>query len=215
MHLNKKLNSYYDDFILEVVFFDDVCTPQGKHEEYSKLKTKEERIDFIKANTQITNIGLVYATNNSIKATVAVLGKLNFNDERIKELGIDLLPSKFSDFERLTLADTSEIRNNDLKQLFQSKIDLDKEDMEELASINIRGDVYTIKRCINKKNNKEEYYIRYTCRGTGRVYYNKLNLNNLEISEEFKAGNYESYAKAWWNLNNLGSSVEGEPIIRL
>ena len=84
--------------------------------------------------------------------------------------------------------------------------------MQLLASVNIRGDIYKILK--PQENNDKTIYIRYVCRSTGRVYYNPLNLRNLEISEEYKEDNYESYAKAWWNLNTLGSKVDGKPVIR-
>ena len=177
--LNKKINSFYDDLILEVIFYDDVCTTSGKFNEYNMLETKEERYKFIEENT--------------------------------KGSSITLLPSKFSDFKNLSLADLSEIRNNDLRQILQSKIDLDKENMIELACVNIRGDLYTIL----KSDTTNELYIRYVCRSTGRVYYNVLNVNNLALSLEFMGNDYESYARAWWNINTLGSSTDGKPVIRL
>ena len=34
--LDKKINSYYDDFSLDIVFYDDVCTPLGKYNEYKR-----------------------------------------------------------------------------------------------------------------------------------------------------------------------------------
>lgn len=215
IHLNKKINSYYDDLILHVLFYDDVCTANGKYDDYKKLVTKEEKIDFIKRNTEITHLGLVFAPRNQIKAVIGLLGNLNYNDPRVKSQNITLLPQKFADFKHLTLADTSEINNNDLKQFFQEKIDLDKEDMKELASLNIRGDIYKIYKSPEVHLGNNVLYIRYICRGTGRIYYNELNLNNLKISKEFKENDYESYAKSWWDLNTLGSSITGKPVTRL
>lgn len=208
--LDKKINSYYDDFSLDIVFYDDVCTPLGKYNEYKELTSKEERLNFLKNNIEITHFGLVYAPQKQVRAIIGVMGNLNTNDPRIKESGITLLPQKFSDFENLTLKDTFKIDNNDLKQFIQTKIDLDKENMELLASINIRGDVYKILK--PSEEQKNTFYIRYVCRSTGRVYYNPLNLRNLEISSYFKKDDYESYAKAWWNLAHLGSKVEGEAV---
>ena len=46
------------------------------------------------------------------------------------------------------------------------------------------------------------------------VYYNRLNLSNLGISKYFNEDDYDSYAKAWWNLNTLGEDPDGEPVIR-
>lgn len=211
--LDKKINSYYDDLTLLVNFYDDVCTPNGKYEEFLKLKTQSERRDFIKENTEITHMGLLYYKEGRLIAVIGVLGNLNSSEPRVTSSGVVLLPHKFSDFENLTLADTSEItENNDLKQYIQTKIDLDKEDMEELSSMVIRGDRYSIHK--PNKDAKEDLYIRYTCRSTGRVYYNKLNLRNLSISSEFKENDYDSYCRAWWNLNTLGGKVDGKPVIR-
>ena len=210
--LDKKINSYYDDFSVDIVFYDDVCTPLGKYKKYEKLTTKEDRVKFLKDNTEITHIGLVYAPQKQVRAIISVMGKLNFSDPRIQESGITLLDQKFSNFENLTLKDTTEINNNDLKQFIQTKIDLDKENMELLASVNIRGDIYKILKPQGSKD--KTIYIRYVCRSTGRVYYNPLNLRNLEISKEYIKDDYESYAKAWWNLNTLGSEVNGKPVIR-
>lgn len=210
--LDKIINSFYDDLCLEVVFYDDVCTLNSKFNDYKKLNSAEERRNFIKTNTEITHISLIYLKENQIKAVIAVKGGLNTEDPRVMDCGITLLPKKFSNFNDLTLADTSEIEKNDLKQFIQTKIDLDKENMEELASVLIRGDLYKIFKAPKQKNDRDELYIRYTCRSTGRVYFNKLNLRNLKISKYFKENDFESYCKSWWNLTHLGSTVEGDCI---
>ena len=57
-----------------------------------------------------------------------------------------------------------------LNKFIQSKIDLDKENMKNYPLKIIRGDsiVFTNLKLI--KTGKIDLYIRYTCRGTGRVY---------------------------------------------
>ncbi len=214
--LDKKINSYYDDFTLEVVFYDDVCTLNGKFEEYSKLKNEDERREFILRNTEITHMGLLYLSEERLISIIALMGSLNTSDPRVLESGVILLPQIFSDFNKLTLKDTNSIdTNNDLKQFIQSKIDLDKENMRELSSQVIRGDRYSIHQSHPDENGKVDLYIRYTCRGTGRVYYNMLNLNNLRLSSYFDEYNYDSYSRAWWDLNTLGGNPENEkPVIR-
>ena len=99
-------------------------------------------------------MGLAYVKDGTLRALIALKGLLNTKDARVRESGITLFPQKFSDFENLRLSDTSEINNNDLKQLIQSKIDLDKEDMQKLSSILIRGDRYEIYR-----SNDDELFI--------------------------------------------------------
>lgn len=213
--LDKKINSYYDDFVLEVVFYDDVCTLNGKFEEYKKLHTEKERREFIIANTEITHMGLLYINNNRLISIIYLMGKSNSSDPRVKETGTVLLPQGFSDFDKLTLKDISIIKNNDLKQFLQSKIDLDKENMKELSSEIIRGDRYSIHQAQPDSHGIADLYIRYTCRGTGRVYYNLLNLSNLKLSSFFKENDYSSYSKAWWDLNTLGGDPEHKkPVIR-
>lgn len=212
--LDKQINSYYDDFTLEVVFYDDVCTLNSKFEEFKALKTEKERRAFLEENTEITHMGLLYLNNNRLISIIALKGALNTSDSRVAESGVILLPQKFSAFNSLTLKDTSSIENNDLKQFIQSKIDLDKENMEELSSIVIRGDRYSIYRS-RQDNGRIDLYIRYTCRGTGRVYYNMLNLRNLQLSSYFKEGDFDTYSKAWWDLNTLGGNPDNEkPVIR-
>lgn len=210
--LDKIINSYYDDLTLEVVYYDDVSTLNGKFEEYKELNTKEDRLKFIKAHTEITHLGLAVIREGSHKATIGLLGELNLGDPRLSVLSYEVLPHKFSDFTTLTLKDTNEIENNDLKQFIQSKIDLDKEDLKKLSSQMVRGDLYEI---YQDPENTDDYYIRYICRSTGRVYYNPLNLRNLKLSDYYKEENIDTWALAWWNLNTLGEKPEGEPIVRL
>ena len=214
--LDKKINSYYDDLILEVAFYDDIAVPKGQYETYKTLETQEARRNFIKENTEITHLGLVVLnkSRNQDVATIQVLGDLNKDDDRVKQSQLILLDSKFADFNTLTLADTMEIsQNNDLRQLLQSKIDLDKENMELLADLDIRGSNYKLFK--NSTTNKEgsyfssrqkDMFIRYVCPSTGRVYYNPINTEFLAYSEYFKEGDYNSYLEAWWNVCHVGAN---------
>lgn len=208
--LNKKINSYYDDFVLEVLFYDDVCTLNSKFSLYEQLQTDEERKEFLKQNTEITHMALGWIPNNTLKALILLKGDFNNSSKPIIEgMAVTLLPKEFSDFKNLTLKDTSEIYNNDLRQFIQSKIDMDKENMMLMSDQIIRGDEYKILMSPVDST----LYIRYVCRSTGRVYYNELNLENLRLSKYYEDYDYDSYAKAWWNLTHLGSKVEGKPII--
>ena len=216
--LDKKINSFYDNFVLEVVFYDDVCTLKGKYEDYKKLTSFEERIDFIKKNTEITHMGLAYFVDGKHKATIGLYGNLNFDDPRVTESDITLLPIKFSDLSNLTLRDTNEIKNNDLKQFIQSLIDLDREEVLKVVADKFVGhDNYKILIDTSASNSREAFYIRYVCPSTGRPYFNLLNLENLRLSEYFDKENnenYESYIDAWWSLNNLGANPYGKAMIR-
>jgi hypothetical protein len=213
--LDKKINSFYDDLTLQVVFYDDVTTLNGKFDIYEKLQSKEEREEFLMQNTEITNMGLALISNpsNNLISIIALKGLLNTSDPRVQASGAIMLPSQFSDFNKVTLQMISNIdtNNNDFKQWLQSKIDLDKEDLIELSSTIIRGDVYKI--YTNKFSTT--FYIRYVCRSTGRVYYNELSLENLRISKYFNIKDYDTYSIAWWNLNTLGGDPYKEkPVIR-
>ena len=218
--LDKKINSFYDDLILEVVFYDDIAVPKGKYSEYKALSTQEDRRNFIKAHTEITHLGLVVLNNqrNQDIATIQLLGDLNTEDERVKQSQIILLDSRFADFNSLTLADTMSItQNNDLRQILQAKIDLDKENMEVLADLDIRGSNYKLLK--SSVTNTDEYrssrskdlFIRYVCPSTERVYYNPINTQFLTYSEYFKEGDYDSYLYAWWNVCHVGANpMEGK-----
>ena len=209
--LDKLINSYYDDFVLEVAFYDDIAVSKGKFKEYKKLKTAEERKQFIVDNTEITHMGLAFFSGEEHRATVELLGKINTESEEAKDLGITLLDSRYSDFDTLTLKDTMEISNNDLSQLFQSKIDLDKENMTVLADKMVGYDNYKI---LKPKDSDETYFIRYICPSTGRVYFNELNISNLGLSQYFKASDYDSYIYSWWSINNLGADPFGKAMWR-
>ena len=223
--LDKRINSFYDDLILEVLFYDDVAVVNGKYNDYKKLKTFEERRKFIKENTLITHMGFAYVRNRNQVATISILGKLNYDCPKVKNNELTLLESKFSDFKNLRLADTNEIKNNDLKQFIQSKLDLDKETcMKKLADKFVGNDNYQILQDTQNPvepnnswgwgNQMSDLYIRYICPSTGRVYFNNLNLNNLKLSKYFKEGKYETYIDAWWSINNLGADPSQKAMVR-
>ena len=224
--LDKKINSFYDDLVLEVLFYDNIAVLEGNYESYKLCRTTEERIDFIKKNTEVTHIGLSYFRSGKHVFTAALLGKLNLNSQRVINEDLILLDSRYSDFKNLKLSDTNELSNNDIKQFFQSKIDLDKEAcMKKLAEKFVGNDNYQILRDTSSKENHtvnrswwgsslSDLYIRYVCPSTGRVYFNNLNIGNLKISKYFEEGNYETYIDAWWSINNLGADPNQKAMIR-
>ena len=220
--LNKKINSYYDDFVLEVLFYDDVCTPKGKYSEYKTMDTLEERNAFLRQNLSITHMGLALLRKEQtdLLACIGLLGKQNPRDPKVLEGHITLLPHKFSDFNNLHLSDLNEIKNNDLRQILQDRIDLDKENMELIAAETIRGSEYRLLKYSNRNHKdyyieqpKEELYIRYVCDSTGRVYYNLLDIENLKISKYFKSSEPKTYLESWWNITHLGASIDGKPVV--
>ena len=213
--LNKLINSFYDDLSLEVLFYDDVCTPGGLFHKYENLKSFEERKAFIKKHTEITHMALLF---NSPRTTVPVAITVIKGEMRSKNTynGIYILGKEFGDFKNLSLYDIDKVANNDLKQMLQSKIDLDKEGMDLLYSENIRGDEYWLyKRRVftGVGSNSTDYYVRYICSSTGRVYFNKLILQNLALSEYYSGRDFRTYLRAWWSLTHLGASVDGNAVI--
>lgn len=205
--LDKRINSFYDDLVLQVGFYDDIAVAKGKYNDYKKLETAEEREDFIKKNTEITHLSFVILSGDREYpvALIAIKGALDDTDPRVSSNNTALLPKKFSDFNKVTLEDTVKCtNNNDLRQLLQSKIDLDKANMEVLASMDIRGNDYTLLRSSAKQGNY--MFIRYVCPSTERVYYNEINKQFLAYSSFFEEGNYESYLEAWWNVCHVGAN---------
>ena len=67
---------------IEYLFYDDLGVNKGKYEEYKVLEPSK-RYDFIKANTEVTHIGLVFNGN----IFIAVKGELNV--ETKGELGFE------------------------------------------------------------------------------------------------------------------------------
>ena len=204
--LNKLINSYYDDLWLEVLFYDDVCTPAGQFEKYMKLPVTEKE-QFLRENTSITHMAFKF-----FKSDISIVIKGECNAD-----GRNVFPAEYGDFANLNLSMLNSLYNNDLRQKLQEKIDLDKENLTFLARLKIRGDVYEL-YCYNKLDvsryySGAQYYIRYVCCSTGRVYYNALNINNLSVSEYFDPRNYESYLMAWWNITHVGAKIEGNAVI--
>ena len=217
--LNKLINSFYDDLFLEVLFYDDTCTPNGLFGEFIKLRTASERKEFLRKHIIITHMGLALLDSQKNPISITVIE--GDSSDEVEGGNILILPPKYGDFANLKLADTMSITNNDIKQFLQTKVDMDKEDMTFLAEEQIRGDNYKlykyehydINRFSSKKEKRTDFYIRYVCASTGRVYYNNLVLNNLALSSYFNQKDYPSYLKAWWSITHLGASVDGNPVI--
>lgn len=205
--LAKKINGLYDDFNALVLFYDNLTT----EEIVSKLEnaeTLEEKRKIVKENIEITHIVLVKSDNSRVG--IALTGKLDDVYSDVENDSAQILPPKFSDFTKLTLSDSESIKNNDLAQVVQERIDMDKEDLILEAALTIKGEKYEI----FKSPHTDKEYIRYVCPSTQRVYYNVLNFNYLEESEYFKVGDPESYILAWYSISNLFIELTEEEISR-
>lgn len=165
----------------------------------------EERRKFVEDNIEFTHCLLGGATNPNYG--IGVYGDLDPTLSSFVEGEQMALPNGYCDFDKVTLADTLKIKNNDLLQMVQNKIDLDRENLEVVANQDIRGDNYQIKKLpeqINVNGNRYIYLIRYVCPSTGRVYHNPINEQMLTQSKYFKRGDMSTYIPAWWHINNGG-----------
>ena len=205
--LNKELNGLYDDFNAIVLFYDNLTND----EIITKLEnapTLEEKKQIVKDNTEITHILLALGDNS--RASIALMGKLDEVYSDITNDSAQVLPAKYSDFGAITLQDCENIKNNDLAQIVQERIDMDKENLVLEAELIIKGEEYKIFK--SPYTNKE--YIRYVCPSTQRVYYNVLNFEYLKESKYFEEGNAESYILAWYSIANLFIELTEEEIAR-
>lgn len=171
---------------------------------FEGLASDEEKIEFVKNNVEFTHCMLGGAT--SPNWGIAVYGELDptfcqFDDKQ------QALTEEYCDFNSVTLAMTMKIRNNDLLQIMQSKIDIDRENLEVVDEREVRGDVYKILKTpqpIRLRGNTFEYMIRYVCPSTQRVYHNLINETSIANSKYYKSGEPKTYIHAWWNINNGG-----------
>ena len=205
--LNKCLNGLYDDFNAIVLFYDNLTND----EIITKLEnapTLEEKKQIVKDNTEITHILLALGDNS--RASIALMGKLDEVYSDITNDSAQVLPPKYSDFGAITLQDCENIKNNDLAQIIQERIDMDKENLIEEACLTIKGEEYKILK--SPYTSKE--YIRYVCPSTQRVYYNVLNYDYLKESQYYEEGNAESYILAWYSIANLFIELTEDEIKR-
>lgn len=183
-------------------------------DQFEALETEEEKIAFTKEHVEFTHAALGPVESSSWG--IVLYGAV---DPKYSEGGSSdqmALPKEFADFENLTLAKTIEIRNNDLQQRLQTKIDIDRENLEVLDEQNIRGDLYKILKAPQAfGNGRFRYIIRYVCPSTGRVYFNAMDERSLSESKYFENDNIKTLIPSWWHINNCGEDpFEEEEVIR-
>lgn len=91
------------EFELEVVFYDDVTTLSGRYEEYKALRTFKSRKQFVKDNTKITHMSIVYNDGGSVTMVIPVAGKVDC--EKLRECGVVQLDRTFLSLKRKTVDD--------------------------------------------------------------------------------------------------------------
>lgn len=207
MPLNKQICGIYDDFNAVVLYFDNL-TNEEVISKLEQAKTLEEKRQIVKDNVEITHITMVM--NDSARTTFVIEGKYDTKIGDPQNASAQLLPPKFSDFSKVTLADCESIKNNDLAQIVQERIDMDAEQLEIEDVRIIKGEEYKIM----KSPHTEKEYIRYVCPSTQRVYYNVLDFEYLSRSPYFVKGDVTSYIKSWYNISNLFLELTDEEIAR-
>lgn len=185
---------------------------------FESLDTVEDKIQFLKERIIITHRELGDTENPAIN--IALSGKFTkeFSSYDNKQA---VLPELFVDFNKITLKDTFNIKNNDLAQWIQSKIDFDKENLKVLCQCTIRGDEYRLLEMPIPRDSevrsrmRGDYLVRYVCPSTQRVYHNSLNESNLRLSPFYKKGDNRAILLAWWNITHCGEDPTIDlPVIR-
>lgn len=205
--LNKMINGLYDDFNAVVLHYDNL-TNDEIITKLENAETLEEKKQIVKDNMEITHFLLTHGTGSRV--SIALTGKLDPVYSDPNNDNATSLPPKFMDLDTLTLQDVEMIKNNDLAQLLQELIDMDKEGLVPIAEMTIKGEDYSIV----KSPYTDKEYIRYVCPSTQRVYHNVLVHEYLQQSPYFKEGNAESYIKAWYSIANLFIELTDEEIAK-
>ena len=220
--LNKKINPLYDDFILEVLFYDDVTTLAGRYDEYKQATDKRK---FLEDNIEITHMAFLYnkeglfqkeyvfmlkgvPTVQSYKADVLLR---TFKTHEIM-YGTNKSVPNILDFKNLTLEETMQIVNNDIRQIIQSKLDIDSMNLTEVFSKNVGNDNYKLLKL--DYEGTPMYFIRYICPSTGRVYFNLLDFKMIALSEYYNENDYSSWINAWWSIAHVGACPYNKAMIR-
>lgn len=191
---------------------------QDKVDVFESIKDKQERIDFVSNNIEFTHCMLGGATNPNWG--IGVYGELDKTFTEFTEGKQQALPCEYCDFDKITLADTLKIKNQDLMQLMQAKIDIDRENLEIIDEREVRGDLYRIVKTpkpINRGRGSREinYLIRFVCPSTGRVYHVDLVEEMLDSSKYYKSGDTSTYIHAWWHITHGGADpLKGPDVIR-
>ena len=205
--LNKMINGLYDDFNVIALHYDNL-TNEEIISELENAPTLEEKVQIVKDNIEVTHLLLTHGTSSRV--SIALFGKLDETYSDPTNDNAQALGPKYADLSTLTLSDVENIKNNDLQQLLQELIDMDRENLEVVAQMTIKGEEYTIV----KSANTDKEYIRYVCPSTQRVYHNVLVHDYLQQSKYYEQGNAESYIKAWYSIANLFIELTDDEIAR-
>ena len=182
--------------------------------DYFESLSDDEKLKYTKKHVEFTHAALGPVESSSWG--IVLYGTVDPKFQNSTSSDQSALPKEFADFDNLTLAKTMEIKNNDLQQRLQTKIDIDKENLKVLDERVVRGDLYKILEAPSAfGNGRFKYIIRYVCPSTGRVYFNAIDERSLSESKYYKNGDVNSLIYAWWHVNNCGEDpMDEEAVIR-
>ena len=175
---------------------------QDMVDKFEAIEDIAERERFVADNIEFTNCLLGGAQNPNW--AINVYGEIDKTLSKFEEGKQQVLPESYSDFERTTLEDTLKIKNRDLMQIMQSKIDIDRENLEVVDEKNIGGDDYKMVKLPKPINGRTKYLIRFVCPSTQRVYHVDVETNSLGTSKYYKNGEPLTYIDAWWQITHGG-----------
>lgn len=185
-------------------------------DEFEDLTSLEDRVKYVTDRIEFTHCMLGGAT--SPNWGIGVYGELDKTFTVFEEGKQQALTSEYCDFDAVTLEMTLKIKNQDLMQLMQSKIDIDRENLEVVDQRDVRGDHYRLVKMpkpIRRNGTEVSHLIRFVCPSTGRVYHVDLVENMLESSKYYVNNDPSSYIHAWWHITHGGADpLEGPDVIR-
>lgn len=174
---------------------------------FEAITDEKERYNFVKQNVEFTHCMLGGATNPNWG--IGVYGELDKTFTEFTEGKQQALPCEYSDFDAITLADTLKIKNQDLMQIMQAKIDIDRENLEVVDERDVCGDHYRLVKMpkpINRGRGATpvNYLIRFVCPSTQRVYHVDLVEEMLDSSKYYEPGKVDTFILAWWHITHGG-----------
>lgn len=73
----------YKDYILNVLFYDNICCNKEVYKEYNKLTSKRSRLNFLKGNTEITHMYLKHKEFYINPILITITGEFKTNNKEI------------------------------------------------------------------------------------------------------------------------------------
>lgn len=175
---------------------------------FERIINVDEKIKFVKDHIKFDHLNLGGVRNPNW--AIFIYGQ---SEPSVSKLGSNeqqaiAAEDGYYDFNNLTLADTLKIKNRDLMQLLQARIDIDRENLEILDEKDIGGDNYRLVRIREEmrqgRSDINPLLIRFICPSTGRVYHVECDENSLRNSKYFAKGEYDTYLEAWWHISHGG-----------